>query len=349
MNKPVFHPGNYIEDIIEAQKITQEEFAKRIGISGKEVSKLLNKKRNLNFNLANKLASAFGMSSEVWMNIQAQYDAYQESLRETERLEEEKPCLEALDYQFFIREDVVDYARSWKDKVKNLRRALKVSSLKNLEHSDLLTLNRIATTKIPNHTILARNAWATVGFEKAMGIDATAFDRQKLLNLLPDIKPLTKNPSQKVLTPLQDKLRECGVRFVFLSHLKNANVSGATKWLRDKSVIVLVNDYRKYTDTFWFSFFHEMGHIIHDHGKTLHFTEKKDCLEDEADRFAKDFLITPDAFKAFIESNDYSQPAILALAEREGIHPGIVVGRLQKEGIISYQALNHLREQFEDC
>lgn len=348
MNKPVFHPGDYIEDIIEVQNITQDEFAKRIGISGKEVSKLLNKKRNLNFNLASKLASAFGMSSEVWMNIQAQYDTYIDTLKENDRLKEEKPYLDALDYSFFVREGVVEYDWSWKDKIKNLRHALKVSSLINLEKKDLLTLNRIASSNDPKNTILARNAWATVGFDKAMVIEAKAFDKQKLLSLLPHIKPLTKDSSLEVLSTLQDKLSECGIRFVFLSRLKNANVSGATKWLKDKSVILLVNDYRKYTDTFWFSFFHEIGHIIHDHGKNLHFTERKKPIEEEADCFAKDFLISPQAFQTFITKKDFSPSAIIALAEQESIDPGIVVGRLQKEKHISYQTHNTLRQQFNE-
>ena len=34
-----FHPGSYIEDIVEELNITQSEFAERLGVSAKTISK----------------------------------------------------------------------------------------------------------------------------------------------------------------------------------------------------------------------------------------------------------------------------------------------------------------------
>ncbi len=50
--------------------------------------------------------------------------------------------------------------------------------------------------------------------------------------------------------------------FVLLPHLKNSGVNGAVKWINKQKVILAMNDRRKYADTFWFSLFHEIGHVF---------------------------------------------------------------------------------------
>ena len=39
-----FHPGQYVEELIEDYNVTQKEFAERLGVSAKTVSKLVNER-----------------------------------------------------------------------------------------------------------------------------------------------------------------------------------------------------------------------------------------------------------------------------------------------------------------
>ncbi|WP_225354222.1 helix-turn-helix transcriptional regulator [Lacticaseibacillus saniviri] len=48
-----FHPGNYVSDILDDMNITQEEFAHRLGLSGKTVSKLVNNEEGISPATAN--------------------------------------------------------------------------------------------------------------------------------------------------------------------------------------------------------------------------------------------------------------------------------------------------------
>ena len=69
--------------------------------------------------------------------------------------------------------------------------------------------------------------------------------------------------------------------------------------------------------------------------------------EEEADRFASDFLIPPEALGRFHPRGAHiSHEDIIEFAQQLGIAPGIVVGRLQHDGIIPPQNFNQLKRRY---
>ena len=104
----------------------------------------------------------------------------------------------------------------------------------------------------------------------------------------------------------------------------------------------------KTDDHLWFTFFHEAGHILL-HGKRDIFLEEDDQTndkEDEANRFAADWLIPSSEYKNFHPRGSYfSKAEITEFAERLGITPGIVVGRLQHDGHIPMKNCNDLKRK----
>ncbi|MDD3808651.1 MAG: ImmA/IrrE family metallo-endopeptidase, partial [Candidatus Pacebacteria bacterium] len=106
----------------------------------------------------------------------------------------------------------------------------------------------------------------------------------------------------------------------------------------------------KYEDIFWFTFFHEAGHILL-HGKKDIFIEsddKKDAKETEADVFSRDMLIPFDKWQNFIQSGNYkTKKVVLGFAAELGISPAIVVGRLQHEKFIEFSHLNDMKRKFD--
>lgn len=101
----------------------------------------------------------------------------------------------------------------------------------------------------------------------------------------------------------------------------------------------------KDADKFWFSLFHELGHIILGHvGSETELTEKE---ENEANTWAADALISPESFQWLVETGEYTKQTVCDFAKTQNIAPSIVVGRLQREGIIRYNRLNDLKEKCE--
>ena len=69
-----FHPGQYVEELIEDYNVTQKEFAERLGVSAKTVSKIVNAEESISKETAHKLAKLSGVSMQTWLNLQNAYD-----------------------------------------------------------------------------------------------------------------------------------------------------------------------------------------------------------------------------------------------------------------------------------
>ena len=68
------HPGQYIGELIEDYNMTQKEFAEKLGLSPKTISKLVNGEESISDDLAQKLEKFTNISMKTWLNLQASYD-----------------------------------------------------------------------------------------------------------------------------------------------------------------------------------------------------------------------------------------------------------------------------------
>ncbi len=132
--------------------------------------------------------------------------------------------------------------------------------------------------------------------------------------------------------------------FYPLPHFKGSFLQGAS-FLDGNKIVVGLTARGKDADKFWFSLFHELAHIILGHVCQPNGTSEDD--EKAADKLSRDTLIAPEDFEAFKRNRDYSQSGVLQFANAQGITPGIVVGRMQLEGMIKYRMLNNLKAKYE--
>ena len=102
-------------------------------------------------------------------------------------------------------------------------------------------------------------------------------------------------------------------------------------------------------DIFWFSFFHEVGHILL-HGKKDFFLENVDYdnketeKENDADDFAANILLSSAQEAEIISQGDFSSDAIRNYARKFNTHPSIIVGRLRHNRLIPETAHAELIE-----
>jgi Zn-dependent peptidase ImmA (M78 family) len=97
----------------------------------------------------------------------------------------------------------------------------------------------------------------------------------------------------------------------------------------------MVNDRRLNADSFWFTLFHEIGHIINgDYG--ISFEKETGEQEEAADKYAENSLIPPQKYKDFLEKKEFDLKSIRVFANQIERDAGIVLGRLQKDGIVGY-------------
>jgi Zn-dependent peptidase ImmA (M78 family) len=123
-----------------------------------------------------------------------------------------------------------------------------------------------------------------------------------------------------------------------------------TRWINPDKALIQLSLRGKYEDLFWFTFFHEAGHILL-HGKKDIFIESKkneSNKELEADIFAKDLLIPIEKWQDFIKKGKFKiKREVVRFASELNISPAIVVGRLQHDGLIQFSHLNELKRKYE--
>ena len=190
----------------------------------------------------------------------------------------------------------------------------------------------------------AMSAWLRKGELIAREITCKPYDEAAFKAALKTIKSVTLKPPEEFQHEVVRLCADAGVAMAFVPELPKMRASGATWWLTPNKAVVLLSLRYKSDDHLWFSFFHEAGHILL-HGKKDVFIEDNQSSdkEDEANRFASEFLIPASKLKTFMLSTRLSKEAIRAFAAELGIAPGIVVGRLQHDSFLPVTHCNELK------
>ena len=348
-----FHPGFYIEEIIEELEMTQEEFAKRLDVSAKTISKLINAQIPLSDILASKISIMLGISAETLINLQKTYDLKVLEIEKAQKLNAQKEVAKEIDYNYFVQNKILSAAKNIEEKIENLCAYLKVSDLSLLKNPDLLASFRTSVQTVTEKNVINANVWLQTAINFGLNKTVEPFDEKKLKAAIPEIRAMTLMHPKDFLPKLEKIFRECGVAFVLLPSLKNCGVNGVVKWYGDK-VVLAINDRNSYADTFWFSLFHEIGHILQQKKKKVIINDKAlsqtgEDLEKEADQFARDVLLPQDEYEAFLNCgpNGITYNRICFFAQRMGIHPGIIIGRLQHDGHIHFSRFTEKRVKYQ--
>lgn len=351
-NITAFHPGYYISDLIDELEITQEELAHRLEITPKNLSELVNGKAPLSKNIAIRLSSMLGTSIEVWLNLQHKFDLADAEIKKLIQQENDKLLLSYIDYNFFVKLGLLPAKKTWQDKLEALCKFLKVGTLNALTRPDLLVSYRqICNSTMDTKKIICSNAWVQTVLNQAENIAVSKFDRSKFLECIKDIREMTVLPPNVFYPEIKRKLASCGVALVLMPSLKNSGVHGAIKWIGSDKVVLGITDRGKNADKFWFSLFHELGHILQPKMRSLvvsgdEFYYDVD-LEADADLFAQNALIPKADYDKFIKTNNITRSSINQFAWEIHVHPGIIVGRLQNDKLIPFSYFNDLKCNYE--
>lgn len=351
-----FHPGYYVKEVIEDMEMTQSEFAKRLNTTDKTLSKLLNGEIPLSNELAKSLSQMLGTSIDVWLNLQKKYEEKCCQIAQAKAIDEEVEYLKNISYKYFANLHVVPECKDKREQVIHLRKYLQVSSLKVLAKQDLLVACKTSILNVELKHVINANAWIQTGINFAKKIECKPFNKQRLEEYLSEIRSMTIQSPRDFYPRLQTIFMECGIAFVALPYLSNSGVNGAVKWLNSNKVLLLLNDRNKYADTFWFSLFHEIKHILQQKMKAVYLSVKEGSSlalgsndkfnESEADSFARNKLIPPNLYQKFICTGNYSRQAIEEFAKDIGVHPCIVLGRLKHEEKLDWNVYSDLRIQY---
>jgi HTH-type transcriptional regulator/antitoxin HigA len=330
-------PGETLQEVLDDKLMSQKELALRIGCSQKHVNKIIKGTASITTDFAIKLEDVLGIHAKFWMNLESNYQETMARLSALPQIKEEEGILNKLSYSELAKLGWVPETKNAIEQIKNFRSFFRVASLENVP-----IIQPVAFRKSNNYTAedYALAAWITKAEEKALEVDARPFDIKKLKDSLGSLKKLTRIPLKASFQELQKTCAEFGVIVVVVEHISKTYINGITKWLPNNRALISLSKRGGYEDIFWFTFFHEIGHVLQNK-KSQTFVEMEkhemDELEKEADEFAVETLLSSKEYTVFVEREEYKDVGLLRdFCRKQMIDPGILVGRLMKDNIIDF-------------
>ncbi|MCI8283714.1 MAG: HigA family addiction module antidote protein [Firmicutes bacterium] len=335
-------PGSTIKEQLSDRGLSQKEFAKRMDMSEKHISQLINGRVRLTHDVAIKLEMVLGIPAKFWNNLEAIYREKLIKANEENDMADDVEIAKKMPYSEMANNGWVAKTKKAEEKVINLRKFFEVVSLKLLENSQItkIACRRLTKTEKSDYALIA---WGQQAKIEARNVQTSAISIKRLIKIIPDIRLMTMTDPYDFCPKLEQMLADCGIALIFLPYIKSSFLHGATFNDGDK-IVIGITVRGKDADKFWFSLFHEFAHIIYGHIRNSNGTTKED--EDVANEFARNTLIPQNNFEDFLLKKDFSKEAIIQFADDIKIDPGIVVGRLQKDKHIDYSVNNDLKTKY---
>ena len=340
-------PGEILLEALQDREMTQSELAQRLGRPIKTVNEIVKGKAAITPETAIQLERALGISASFWTNLETQY-------RDTlARRDADKELADYVDWakRFpiaeLVRRGLVDKGTTKAATVDNLLSWLGLGSPAAFERFSAAASYR----KSPAFSASpeAVTAWLRWGELQSASIAVASFDGDLFREAVLAIRPLTRRePFAQAFKKAQKLCADAGVAVVLTPEFSGTHLSGAARWLGTRALIQLSLRH-KTDDEFWFTFFHEAGHLSA--GR-----RRRDAVDGEvgelsadpdelaADRWARDTLVPRPEYERFVASGDSTPEAVRVFAEAQSIAPGIVVGLLERDEVVQPGRLRRLKK-----
>jgi HTH-type transcriptional regulator/antitoxin HigA len=340
------HPGEILKDELDAREWTQKEFARIIGRPEKTISAIIQGKKDITPETALEIAAALGTSPDLWNDMQAKYNLHtatqkaeeQELIERRARLYGLVPIDELLGRGYLVTSEKIEDLEA---KVCELLGIRSINENFSLEAS--FRLAKHTTADYPSII-----AWLKIIEQKSRETEAPRYLAEALKIALPEITALSKSVGG--CAEVAKKLQKTGVKLVFEPPFKGTHIDGAVIYVKGAPVIGMTIRLDR-IDNFWFTLIHELGHIILNH-KTgfvdINVTDKTDAPDEiKANEWAAGKLLSNDEYNKFVIRTKpyFARRTIIEFADKVGVHPGIVLGRLQRDRLIPWKNLRDLLEK----
>jgi len=290
------HPGETLLEKLEEMKMGPKEFALRSGKPEKTIIAVLKGESSITADMAVQFENITRIPAHFWMNHQRGYDEFIARKKREAVIRQATPWAKQFPLEDMMQKGWLPQVKTLKQKTMEMLSFFGFSNHKAWEEyyfkQQLKVAFRIslAQTKDP----FAISAWLRQGEIQAAELLSNEYSEKKFKEALPRLKSMMENLPPDYINQLQSICLEAGVKVVFTPFLPNAPINGSTRWLNSTPLIQLTDESTQ-SDHFWFTFFHEAGHILL-HGKkdvfleNLEYSDKDNQKENEADEFARKWM-----------------------------------------------------------
>ena len=350
------HPGETVMDHLDFHEWSQRELARRTGLTPKTISEICNGKAPITPNTALALEKVFGRPAHFWLNLQMIFSETIARSRELSKAADWSQWAERFPLRDMRRlKFSLPAGRSEADVLLSFFGVSSPDSWRSVWDCAGVTYRQTRKFQTSEESIAA---WVRETELVASGLEVAAFDEKRLLSSIEDLRRLTRKRADEVMELVQQICGAAGVAVVWVPELRRTGISGCARWTSDKRALIGLTLRYKTDDQMWFAFFHEIAHVLlHRHNHTFVLDNAANDLADrivdpemqqiemEANQFAADTLIPSKLLGEFVRRQSFTNDSIHRFSETLEVGPGIVVGRLQYEGILARHQGNALKQK----
>lgn len=355
--KLLTRPGDTILETLEEIGMSQTELAERLGRTPKYIIDLIKGKAHINTEIAAGLENILGASAGFWLELER---AYQNELMEIQILEFEKECINWVSKFPVADLKKLGYLPKTKKKGELVNPLLSFFRVAKPIQYEEIYYNESVSYKIELKFAKdpeAISVWLRLGELDAEKIELKTFDKKRLRASIGKIKDISYRMPSSWMDDLRSTLAKAGVAISYTPCIRKAPIYGAARWIRNKTIpLIQVTDRGKDANKFWFTLYHELGHILLHGKKDIYIDgnapELTDAVkENEANTFATNHLLSNDKRRVLddILAFQITPPFIKSLSVDWQVHPSILVSQLQRIEKIEYsnRAMNALKYKIE--
>ena len=338
----IIHPGATLEEKLQEMRMSIKEFALRTGKPEKTIIAIIKGTSSITQEMAIKFENVTKIPANFWMRNQLRYDEYKMREKLKSSIADAEEWTRKFPYPQMAALYGLPTTRKIDEKTHHLFQFFAVSSHTAWESLYMKSELKVAAYASLKHTQEphAISAWLRQGELQSEQIQAPEFNKKEFTKALHEIKTIMAKHPNDFFPKLQEICVQAGVKVFYTPKLPKVPVSGSTRWIKDTPIIQLTARYRQ-NDRFWFTFFHEAGHILL-HGKkyisleNINFSEADPDKEQQAHEFAEEWTFSKEQEKEVLASAPLNEDDIIAFAEKFNTHPAMIIGRLQKRELIDY-------------
>lgn len=351
-------PGETIDDILQERNLSRADFADRLGLADQETDDLLQGRAAITITIARRLNRVLGASVGFWMLRDMQYR------QDVRRLwASGEKWLQEIPVGDMIRFGWITPTPHPSEELAACLNFFNVSSV--LEWRDkYASLHEMATFRTsPSFDSRPASvaAWLRQGEIEANTIECKPWRPELFREALQSIRSLTRRKDPNRFVPeLRRACAETGVALVIVRAPSGCRASGATRIVSPCKAILQLSFRYLTDDHFWFTFFHEAGHLILHAERDIRSSHLRDeglwiieglegsgtTEEEEANQFAA-YTLVPEELQNKLDDIPLSKREVIKFARLLGLSPGIVVGQLQHRGRLDFSEMNRLKRRFE--
>lgn len=330
--------GEHLADELEAREMTQAEFAAILGRPAQFVSELIVGKKELMRESAAQIGAALGTSAEFWLNLQDSYLLWRQSQNQDAQRALDAVRVRAQMHQLAPVSLLVQrgFITDTADVHQQQTEVLALFGMKSFDDSPTFRF-AARRSNVTERASGLQETWAACVRATAHSLSVAQFDEPGLRQLARQLSSLARTPS--AVAEFQQLFANVGVKLVYVESFPGGKLDGCAMMV-DQTPVIGISGRGKRLDKILFTLLHEVAHVLLGHlsdgGAVIldDLTDTNGAIEHEADQLAGDLAI---ASPVPVPPVRISAAWIQETAQELEIHPIVLVGRLQQDGVVPWR------------